>query len=113
MKEGHDFVTKPLKRVHVVRSVKRALEKQELILENRDLRAKLETMKGSATFVGSTLPVRQLMDMVSQVAPSTATVLLSGESGTGKEVLARHIHRSSNRANRPSCLELRSHTREV
>ena len=41
------------------------------------------------------------MDMVSQVAPSTATVLLSGESGTGKEVLARHIHRSSNRANRP------------
>ena len=102
MKEGaYDFVTKPLKRVHVVRSVKRALEKQELILENRDLRAKLETMKGTTSFVGSTLAVRQLLDMVTQVAPSTATVLLSGESGTGKEVLARHIHRTSNRANRP------------
>ena len=102
MKEGaYDFVTKPLKRVHVVRSVKRALEKQALVLENRDLRAKLETMQNPSSFVGSSLPVRQLLEMVYQVAPSTATVLLTGESGTGKEVLARLVHRHSARANRP------------
>ena len=102
MKEGaYDFVTKPLKRVHVVRSVKRALEKQALVLENRDLRAKLETMQNPSSFVGSSLPVRQLLEMVNQVAPSTATVLLTGESGTGKEVLARLVHRQSARANRP------------
>jgi len=102
MKEGaYDFVTKPLKRVHVVRSVKRALEKQALVLENRDLRAKLETMQNPSSFVGSSLPVRQLLEMVYQVAPSTATVLLTGESGTGKEVLARLVHRHSTRVNRP------------
>lgn len=102
MKEGaYDFVTKPLKRVHVVRSVKRALEKQALVLENRDLRAKLETMQNPSSFVGSSLPVRKLLELVYQVAPSTATVLLTGESGTGKEVVARLVHRHSQRGNRP------------
>ncbi len=102
MKEGaYDFVTKPLRRIYVVRSVKRALEKQALVHENRDLRARLETMQSSSEFVGSSLPVRQMLDLVNQVAPSTATALLQGESGTGKELVARLIHRQSPRVNRP------------
>lgn len=43
--------------------------------------------------------IRQVVEMVDQVAPSTATVLISGESGTGKELMARYVHQKSNRRN--------------
>jgi two-component system response regulator HydG len=101
MKEGaYDFVTKPLKRAHVVRIVKNALEKQSLIVENRALRAQLEERR-RRTIVGTSLAWRRTMDVIVQAAPSEATVLLLGESGTGKELLARTIHEHSPRAARP------------
>jgi two-component system response regulator HydG len=98
MKEGaYDFVTKPLKRAHVVRIVRNALEKQSLLVENRALKAQLQERRRRA-IVGTSLAWRRTMDMVMQAAPSEATVLLCGDSGTGKELLARSIHESSPRA---------------
>jgi two-component system response regulator HydG len=97
MKEGaYDFVTKPLKRAHVVRIVKNALEKQSLIVENRTLKAQLAERRRRA-IVGSSLAWRRTMEMALQAAASDATVLLLGESGTGKELLARTIHEHSAR----------------
>ncbi len=101
MKEGaYDFVTKPLKRAHVVRIVKNALEKQSLVVENRALRAQLAEKRRRA-IIGTSLAWRRTMDTVVQAAPSDATVLLLGESGTGKELLARALHENSSRADRP------------
>ena len=101
MKEGaYDFVTKPVKRAHVVRIVKNALEKQSLVIENRSLRAQLEERRRRA-IVGTSLAWRRMMEVIGQAAPSDATVLLLGESGTGKELLARALHESSGRASRP------------
>jgi two-component system response regulator HydG len=101
MREGaYDFVTKPLKRAHVVRVVAKALEKQSLIVENRTLKAQLEATR-RRTIVGQSLALRRTFEVVQQAAPSMATVLLLGESGTGKELLARQIHESSPRAARP------------
>ena len=101
MKEGaYDFITKPLKRAHVVRVVKKALEKQLLIVENRALRVQLEQAR-RRPIVGQSLAMRRCLDVVAQAAPSAATVLLLGESGTGKELLARQIHELSTRAGRP------------
>jgi two-component system response regulator HydG len=101
MKEGaYDFVTKPLKRAHVVRIVRNALEKQSLIVENRALRAQLEERR-RRTIVGTSLAWRRTMDVLLQASPSEATVLLLGESGTGKEVLARTLHEHSSRASKP------------
>ena len=101
MKEGaYDFVTKPLKRAHVVRIVRNALDKQALVVENRALRAQLAERRRH-TVVGTSLAWRRTMDVVMQAAPSEATVLLLGESGTGKELLARAIHDNSARAGRP------------
>jgi two-component system response regulator HydG len=98
MKEGaYDFVTKPVKRAHVVRIVKNALEKQSLVVENRALRAQLAERRRRA-IVGTSLAWRRTMDVVMQAAPSEATVLLLGESGTGKELLARALHENSTRA---------------
>jgi len=95
MKGGaYDFATKPLKRAHVVRIVKNALEKQSLLVENRSLRAQLAEKRRRA-IIGSSLAWRRTMDIVMQAAPSEATVLLLGESGTGKELLARALHDNS------------------
>jgi two-component system response regulator HydG len=98
MKEGaYDFVTKPLKRAHVVRIVRNALEKQSLLFENRSLKAQLAEKRRRA-IIGTSLAWRRTMDIVMQAAPSEATVLLLGESGTGKELLARALHDNSTRA---------------
>jgi two-component system response regulator HydG len=101
MKEGaYDFVTKPLKRAHVVRIVRNALEKQMLVVENRALRAQLAEKRRRA-IIGTSLAWRRTMEMAMQAAPSEATVLLLGDSGTGKELLARAIHENSTRASKP------------
>ena len=101
MKEGaYDFVTKPLKRAHVVRIVKNALEKQSLVVENRVLRAQLAERRQRA-IIGTSLAWRRTMEIVHQAAPSDATVLLLGESGTGKELLARALHTGSGREGKP------------
>ena len=101
MKEGaYDFVAKPLKRAHVVRVVKNALEKQSLVTENRALKAQL-TERRRRAIIGTSLPWRRTMDIVHQAAPSEATVLLLGESGSGKELTARAIHQHSPRSTKP------------
>jgi len=101
MKEGaYDFVTKPLKRAHVVRIVRNALEKQSLLVENRSLKAQLAEKRRRA-IIGTSLAWRRTMDIMMQASPSEATVLLLGESGTGKELLARAVHENSARAKGP------------
>ncbi len=102
MKEGAwDFVTKPFKRIQIVRAVRRALDQQTLVLENQRLRAELMDSRRDRSIIGNSLVMRQTLDLVHQVAPSSATVLLGGESGTGKELFARAIHRASARHDGP------------
>jgi two-component system, NtrC family, response regulator HydG len=102
MRQGaYDFVIKPFyKRAHVVRAVTKALEKRNLVQENRSLRAQLAAQRQKAA-IGQSLPWRRTMETVMQAAQSMATVLFLGESGTGKELLARAIHDASPRAAGP------------
>src|SRR3954465_9399440 len=107
MKQGaYDFVTKPIKRAHLVRVVGKAMEKRSLVQENRSLRAQLAAEQRRA-LIGQSLPWRRTMDIVMQAAPSQATVLLLGESGTGKELLARAIPEASAGARHPRGLVAR------
>jgi two-component system response regulator HydG len=102
MREGaYDFVTKPLKRPLVVRSVTRATEKASLTAENLALRAELEAMAGEKTLIGNSAAMHRLLDQINQVAPATTTVLIQGESGSGKELVARALHRKSRRSRGP------------
>ncbi len=101
MKNGaYDFVTKPLKRVFISKVVQKALEMQALIRENRQLRGQLESLRPH-DIIGQSPAIVGTLKIVRQAGPSSATVLLSGESGTGKELLARAIHQSSLRADKP------------
>src|SRR4029077_12427345 len=100
MKDGaYDFLTKPLKRHAVLKSVTQALEKRRLVLENKQLRARLAGTE--QPIVGQSPSLRATLDIIRQAAPSSATVLLLGESGTGKELFARALHEHSPRSQGP------------
>src|SRR6185369_748849 len=101
IKEGaYDFITKPVKKAQLLRAIEKAAEKQYLSRENRDLRQQLGE-SGSRRVVYASSEMRNVVRMVEQVAPSTATVLITGESGTGKEVIADAIHTASPRRLKP------------
>jgi two-component system response regulator HydG len=93
---AYDFAEKPLKRMQIVKTVRKAAERHALLAENRTLRKELSALR-NRTIVGSSPALRQLLEVATQAAPSTATVLVLGQSGTGKELLARHIHEHSGR----------------
>ncbi|MCA9682989.1 MAG: sigma-54-dependent Fis family transcriptional regulator [Myxococcales bacterium] len=100
MKLGaYDFVSKPLKRAVVVAAVRKALDKQALLVENRELKAQLAAAT-RRDIIGNSQVMRATLEMARQAANSSATVLLLGESGTGKELLARYIHEHSPRTSR-------------
>ncbi|MGH7993398.1 MAG: sigma-54 dependent transcriptional regulator, partial [Limisphaerales bacterium] len=81
--------------------IARALRRQNLETENVTLRRQLDTRFGLENIVGKSPAMEEIFEIVRQVAPSRATVLLTGESGTGKELVARAIHQLSPRAKQP------------
>ncbi|UCE99364.1 MAG: sigma-54-dependent Fis family transcriptional regulator [Planctomycetota bacterium] len=102
MKRGaYDFIPKPFTPESLRVIVNRALEKRELALENVLLRAELKASFGYEVIVGQSKSMKKVEDLVQKVGPTDTTVLISGESGTGKELVARAIHRSSSRKDKP------------
>ena len=79
--------------------VERAVEYAEARRENVALRRQLRDRGAFGELVGASEPMRQIYALIEQVAPSSASVLLTGESGTGKELVARTIHNLSPRKN--------------
>jgi Nif-specific regulatory protein len=76
-------------------------DKRRLVDENAHLRQELKERYDFSNFVGTSGPMRQIFEQVTQVAGTNTTVLIRGESGTGKELIAHAIHYSSLRAARP------------
>ena len=81
--------------------IARALRRQNLETENVSLRRQLDTKFGLENIIGESPAMKEIFEVVQQVAPTRATVLLTGESGTGKELVARAIHQLSPRAKQP------------
>jgi two-component system response regulator AtoC len=81
--------------------IARSLRQQNLETENVSLRQQLDTKFGLENIIGEAPVMRDIFEIVQQVAPTRATILLTGESGTGKEVIARAIHQLSPRARQP------------
>jgi DNA-binding NtrC family response regulator len=81
--------------------IARALRQQNLEVENVSLRQQLNAKFGMENIIGDSPAMQEVFDIVKQVAPTRATVLLLGESGTGKELIARAIHQLSPRAKQP------------
>ncbi len=98
MKRGaYDFVTKPLNLDKVEILISRALAGRRMEQENRTLRQQVDERYGLENIIGESPALREVLDTVRQVAPSSANVLIEGESGTGKELAAHAIHNLSRR----------------
>ena len=98
MKRGaYDFVTKPLNLDKVELLIARAVQSRRLEQENRALREQVDERYGLENIWGDSRPLHDVLEIIKQVAPSSANVLIEGESGTGKELAAHAIHNLSRR----------------
>jgi DNA-binding NtrC family response regulator len=96
-----DYLTKPLNFDELLVVVKRVMSTQELVRETRELRQRVRDRVAPSNLIGEAPPMQRVFEIIDQVAPSKATVLITGESGTGKELVANAIHQRSPRANGP------------
>ena len=96
LKSGaYDYIQKPFKVDQAKAVVERALEKYDLKSENVYLRRALANKEQFGDIIGQSEPMQEVFNLISQVAPTPSTVLITGESGTGKELVAQAIHRRS------------------
>ena len=96
-----DFITKPFDVEELKLIVKKTLEKQELIDENRAFKRAQRERGSIKNIVGSSAKMQAVFQMIETVSEVQSTVLITGESGTGKELVARAIHDMSPRAEKP------------
>lgn len=100
MKSGaYDYITKPFNRDDLRLTVAKALQFRGLTVENKSLKEKLAEQNDFKSLIGSSTSMQQVYQIISKVADTDASVLITGESGTGKELVARSLHEKSARKN--------------
>src|SRR5882762_3696373 len=95
-----DYITKPWSNDELLAQVAQAVESRRLRDENVQLKRALKQRFNFPNIVGKSDKMQLLLNLVTQVAPSRSTILISGESGTGKELIAKAIHSASTRADK-------------
>ncbi len=98
---AYDFLQKPVDSAALLKTGAKALEKQRLTSENRQLRHQLQQRRGVEALIGDSPPMQAVKQLIRQIAPTDVNVLIQGESGTGKEVAADALHNLSGRRGQP------------
>ena len=93
-----DYISKPPDLNRLLTTVRNALDKKELVQENKILKKKVS--KGYE-MIGQSKEITTIKDMIDKVAPTDARVLITGSNGTGKELVAHWVHEKSNRSGAP------------
>lgn len=92
---AYDFISKPFPAERMVESVRRALEKRKLVMENRALKRAAEQSIDDMPLIGQTPAMERLRNTLRHIADTDVDVLVAGETGSGKEVVATALHRWS------------------
>lgn len=98
---AYDYIVKPFEVDDMLSLLRRVLERQRLLHELLYLRSEVDRHMNMGHIVGRSPKMRQIYDLISRVADTNATVLISGESGVGKELIARAIHQQGPRHAKP------------
>lgn len=93
-----DYISKPPDLNRLLNTVRNALDKKQLVVENKILKKKVSK---NYEMVGDSEPINQIKAMVEKVAPTEARVLITGPNGTGKELVAHQLHEKSGRSTAP------------
>jgi DNA-binding NtrC family response regulator len=93
--DGTYFLYKPLNSVHLKTLLHKTLKNQRLTFENRQLRSQIDEKEGLCRLTGKSAQFMLIREMITQIAPTKATVMIYGARGTGKELVARAIHHRS------------------
>ncbi|GGB75457.1 Fis family transcriptional regulator [Flavobacterium suaedae] len=93
-----DYISKPPDLNRLLNTVRNALDKKELVTENKMLKKKV---RKKYEMVGTSEPINHIKDMIDKVAPTDARVLITGPNGTGKELVAHWLHQKSERSSSP------------
>jgi DNA-binding NtrC family response regulator len=96
-----DYLTKPLNFDELVIVAGRAITQRRLAAEADSMRARLADRARVGNIIGSAPPMQRVFEVIKQIGPSRASVLITGESGTGKELVAEAIHQLSPKASGP------------
>ncbi|MEZ5708937.1 MAG: sigma-54 dependent transcriptional regulator [Blastomonas sp.] len=97
---AYDFITKPYSGDYLMSSIERALEKRQLVLENRRLRQLAVPGPSEWPLLGISDSMEQLREAMAQISATNVDVLVQGETGTGKSLVAKALHQNSPRARR-------------
>ena len=93
-----DYISKPPDLNRLLNTVRNALDRKELVVENKILKKKVSK---KYEMIGESAPISQIQDIIDKVAPTDARVLITGPNGTGKELVAHWLHQKSDRVKSP------------
>jgi len=102
MKLGaYDYISKPFKPDEIILTLKKAEERERLRKENELLRKEVQKEYSFKNIISKNEKMLNLFEVIKKVAPYKSTILITGESGTGKELIAKALHYTSDRSERP------------
>jgi DNA-binding NtrC family response regulator len=96
-----DYILKPVEFDELLIKVKKLFEMKDLITENQILRSELQRTTEDHKIIGKSYAIRKIFDLIDSVADTDSTVLITGKSGTGKELVAKALHYTSKRKDKP------------
>ncbi len=95
---AYDYISKPPDLNRLLNTIRNALDRKELVLENKRLKRKISQ---NYEMVGDSVAISKIKSIIEKVAPTEARVLITGPNGTGKELVAHWLHQKSERSNGP------------
>jgi len=96
-----DYILKPVEFDELLIKVNRLFDLKDLLIENQILRSELQRTTEDNKIIGKSYAIRKIFDLIDSVADTDSTVLITGKSGTGKELVAKALHFTSKRKNKP------------